>query len=418
METNTVKCPSCGTVIPLTEALTGQIETKIKGQYDLLVKQQNDTVQQRLREVESAKVALDTEKREYCESVEAGVIVRLTAERAAIVEQERSRLQQEQAATTAFLMADNAVKDALVETLRKAELDLRRQAREAADKAAAAELEAARRLDTERAAIRQEAARLAEEGAALKLREKDSLLAQMTEQIEALKRKAETGSQEASGEAQEDILIETLSRSFPFDLFEEVAKGQRGGDIVQVVRNATGKNCGRILWESKNTKEFSKKWLEKVKTDQMAANANIAVIMTVSLPDDFTAAGMRFGLYENVWVTDLKSTVALTMAIRQGIIEANKQRVVSANQDSLKDLLYGYMTSKDTQLRITSVLDAVKRMEDDLAAERRAFERVWSCRAKQIEAINAGFGNFFGGIEGVIGRAALPEGPLEGIGEL
>lgn len=97
------------------------------------------------------------------------------------------------------------------------------------------------------------------------MREKDDLIKSMQEQIENLKRRAEVGSQEAQGEAMEGALHDMLQQTFPFDRIEEVKKGQRGADIIQVVRNTTGKECGKILWESKYTKDFQKGWIEKLK---------------------------------------------------------------------------------------------------------------------------------------------------------
>jgi hypothetical protein len=417
MDTNNIKCPQCGASIALTEALTGQIEQSVKAKYEGFLsdakkdyEKRSKDVAQSLQAIESQKVALDQEKREYCERVEAGVTVRLQTERDTLTRTIRNQLSQEQAATTVSLMEDIKAKDAALATMRQAELDLRRKSREIEDKAAAASLEAQRALDTERSAIKAAAVLQADEAAALKLREKDSILAQMTEQIEALKRKAETGSQEAQGEAQEDLLLLTLQQTFPFDLFEEVAKGVRGGDIVQTVRTHTGKNAGRILWESKNTKAFSKDWITKVKADQMRSNAAISVIMSVTLPDRLVERGERFGLYEGVWITDFRSMPALTTALRTVILEADKQRVVSENQDSLKDLLYEYLTGTEAQQRVASVSEAVKRMEDDLTAERRAMEKIWASRAKQIFTLSVGFGNFFGGIEGIVSRAALTAG--------
>ena len=400
MEKTTVKCPKCGEEIPLTEALTGQIESEAKAKYEQLAGIQK-------KQLADALDAIENDRKRMAAQVASAVQDQLKVARNEIIASERTRLASEQATTLAALEGDLKAKDASLAAMRQAELDLRQKAREAEERASAAALETQRKMDAERAAIKVEAVRVADESAALKLREKDNLLSQMQEQIEALKRKAETGSQEAQGEALEDMLQEFLERTFPFDKFEEVKKGVRGGDIIQIVRNNSGKICGRILWESKNTKAFSRQWIEKVKSDQMLSNANISIIATTTLPDDFIDRGQRFGLFEGVWITDSKSAGGVATAIRYGIIEADKQKVVSANQDSLKDLLYEYLTSKEAILKITAVMDAVKRMEDELTAERRAMERIWAGRGKQIMAISANFSGFFGGIEGLMNTNTL-----------
>ena len=392
-----IKCPKCGTEILLTEALTGQIEASLQAQYntemEVIRKEAND----KIKEIELKEAGL-------AKTIQEEVFNKLEEERASV----KRVVMAEQATSLAAIQDELNSSKASIDSMRQAELDLRKQVREKEEEAASAALDATRKLDDERATIKADAARIADEATATKLREKDNLLAQMSEQLEALKRKSETGSQEAQGEAQEDILIETLSRTFPFDDFDEVVKGAKGGDIIQTVRNATGKDCGRILWESKNTKAFSKQWIEKVKSDQMRANANLSVIMTVTLPSDLTDKGLKFGIYENVWITDFKSSMPLALALRQGIIEADKQRVVSENQESLQALLYDYLTGKDAQMRIMAVVDAGNKMTENLTKERNAMERIWSARQKQIDSLTRNFNGFFGSMEGILGQGELP----------
>jgi len=392
-----IKCPKCGTEILLTEALTGQIEASLQAQYntemEVIRKEAND----KIKEIELKEAGL-------AKTIQEEVFNKLEEERASV----KRVVMAEQATSLAAIQDELNSSKASLDSMRQAELDLRKQVREKEEEAASAALDATRKLDDERATIKADAARIADEATATKLREKDNLLAQMSEQLEALKRKSETGSQEAQGEAQEDILIETLTMAFPFDVFDEVVKGAKGGDIIQTVRNPTGKDCGRILWESKNTKAFSKQWIEKVKSDQMRANANLSVIMTVTLPSDLTDKGLKFGIYENVWITDFKSSMPLALALRQGIIEADKQRVVSENQESLQALLYDYLTGKDAQMRIMAVVDAGNKMTENLTKERNAMERIWSARQKQIDSLTRNFNGFFGSMEGILGQGELP----------
>ena len=186
------------------------------------------------------------------------------------------------------------------------------------------------KLDEERKKIAEEASRKAAEENLLKMREKDDQLAAMKKQIDELKRKAEVGSQEAQGEALEQELQECLERTFPIDKFEEIKKGAKGADIIQRIRNTSGKECGIILWESKNTKDFQKSWVEKLKKDQQDKNADIAIIMTVTLPKEIDS----FGQYEDVWITDYRSAIGLAVALRHGLINVARQKLITAGQDS------------------------------------------------------------------------------------
>ena len=82
------------------------------------------------------------------------------------------------------------------------------------------------------------------------------------------------------GEVQELLLEELLQSTFPFDKIEEVGKGVRGADCIQIVHNKFGAEAGRIIYESKNTKDFNNDWIEKLKKDMRSNGYNVAVIVT------------------------------------------------------------------------------------------------------------------------------------------
>ncbi|MFX6118589.1 DUF2130 domain-containing protein, partial [Acinetobacter baumannii] len=91
----------------------------------------------------------------------------------------------------------------------------------------------------------------AEDGLKAKISEKETQIAGMQRQIEDLRRKAEQGSQQLQGEAQEVELESLLRVRFPRDMIEPVAKGEFGGDVLHHVFGPAGQACGTILWESK-----------------------------------------------------------------------------------------------------------------------------------------------------------------------
>ena len=126
--------------------------------------------------------------------------------------------------------------------------------------------------------IRQKAKIEAEEGLKLKVAEKGQQIASMQRQIEELKRKAEQGSQQLQGEVLELQLEATLRAHFLQDVIEPVGKGEFGGDVLQRVIGPAGQPCGTILWETKRTKNWSGGWLAKLRGDQRAAAAELAVL--------------------------------------------------------------------------------------------------------------------------------------------
>ncbi len=424
MTNQNIKCPNCGTEIELTEALTGQIERDIRLKYQAEALEKEKEVRVKLDEIgrkakvlEQEKLGIDeqvtqrvsAEKLKLFElkkslegqrlAIDEKVADTLKAERKGIAEVERKKALAEQAEANKALQDELAEKAGKLAEANKKELELLKRQRELAEKAENIELEIERKMAVERKKIAAEAADKASAEQLLKMREKDDLIKAMQDQVENLKRRAELGSQEAQGEALEVELKELLEREFPFDRIEEVKKGARGADVVQVVHNSSGKECGKILWESKNTKEFQKLWIEKLKKDQQQAQAEIAVLMSVALPGDVKS----FGLYEDIWVCDYKSAAGLACALRQGVIEANRQKAITAGRDSIKDVIYNYVTSREFALHISSVVDSYKQMQEDLESEKRAMGRIWKKREKQIVTVLDNVSGLYGSIEGIVG---------------
>lgn len=370
MSDQTIKCPICGTQIELTEALTGQIEQDIRLKYE----QQSTEL--------------------------------LKVERKKIAESERKKILAEQFEEKQALQEELEEKNKKISEANRKELEFLKKQRELEEKGEQLELEVERKLSEERKKISDEASKKAVEEQQLKMREKDDQIAALTKNIGELKRKAEVGSQEAQGEALEQELQEYLERTFLYDKFQEVKKGARGADILQIVHNQTGKECGKILWESKNTKEFQKSWIEKLKKDQQEASADIAVIMSIALPKEIDG----FGQYDGIWLTDYRLAVGLATALRQGLIEVAKQKLVATGQDSIKDVLYRYITGQEFTMRIRAVVEAFQRMNEELGKEKRAMTRIWNSREKQITTVIENVTGIHGSIEGLVGgQKALPE---------
>ncbi|UCC95939.1 MAG: DUF2130 domain-containing protein [Candidatus Omnitrophota bacterium] len=400
MPDQTIKCPKCGA--DLTEALTSQIEQSIKLKYEADAAAKDKEVQEKIEEINKQAKELE----EKNQAIEEKVTQQVKAKQKEIAEQERKKILAEQEEQTKALEEELEIKRKQLYMANKKELELRKQQKKLDEEKETLELTVQRQLDEERKKITEQASKKAAEEHMLKDREKDNQLAAMKKQIDELKRKADVGSQEAQGEALEGELQEYLERSFPFDKFEEIKKGARGADVIHIVHNTAGKECGKILWESKNTKDFQKSWIEKIKKDQQEANAGIAVIMSVALP-----AGIdSFDIYDGVWITDYKSLKGLATALRQGLIEVARQKLVTTGQDSIKDLLYQYITGQEFIMRIRAIVEAFQRMNDELAKERRSMARLWSRREKQITTVIENVAGIHGSIEGLVGsHKALPE---------
>lgn len=412
MANNLIKCPHCGRDIEVTEVLTHQIResmrTELEGE---LAKKEQEFVRQ-----QAILKAKEEELAQQKKSINEQIAEKLVAERKKIVEQEKSKILAEQSQQTKALEQElEDKKRQLSEAVRK-ELDLRKDRQKLEDEKQALELTVQRKLDEERKKIAEDAVAKAAGENQLKIKEKDQLIESLRKQAQDWQRRAEQGSQEAQGEALEGALQDSLMQTFPFDVFTEVKKGQRGADIIQTVRNTNGKECGKIVWEAKFTKSYTNAWIDKLKSDQQAEAADIAVLTTMTLPKEIK----NFGLLDGVWVTDYASMAGLATALRLWLINVAKEKILSANQDTMKDGIYRYVTGQEFAMQIRAIADAFGRMKEELDRERRAMEKIWKSREKQIETVLTNVSGIQGSLGGYLGQKMLTDGgisELEGISE-
>jgi hypothetical protein len=230
----------------------------------------------------------------------------------------------------------------------------------------------------------------------------------LNRQIDDLKKKAQQGSQQTQGEALERKLKDLLEETFPNDLIEEVPKGMSGADVIQKVNGKSGECCGTIIWESKNTKNWSGGWVEKLKDNQRSIKAEIAVIASAILPGEI----VNFGMHGGVWVTHWIFACPLATALRMNLIQLQESRVSQAGKEEKMELLYDYLISPHFKQRVETVVGAFDAMSKDLVQEKQAMERIWSKREKQIELMMKGTTGLVGDLEGIAG-ATMPA--IEGL---
>jgi hypothetical protein len=234
----------------------------------------------------------------------------------------------------------------------------------------------------------------------------------MRRQIEDLKRRAEQGSQQLQGEAGEGELEAVLRTTFPADTIVPVTQGARGADIHQIVADPRGNPAGAILWECKNAKNWSGGWIDKLKEDQRALHADVAVLVSSSLPNRCT----RFALLDGVVVTDFPCAAPVAAILRSHLQLIAQTRRAAINKGEKLELLHQYLSGSEFRHRVDAIVEAFERMREDLDQERRAAERQWARRAKQIEAVTINVCGMYGDLQGLvpslrsIPRLELPAG--------
>jgi hypothetical protein len=359
----TIKCPNCGEEIELSEAISHDIEIRLKQRYEK----------------------------------EIGKIQKSIEEKAKKEAQELVNLK------TSDLKEQLEEKTKNLEEAQKHELALRKKQRELEEKEEKLELELSRKIDDERQKIIEKASQGFEERHRLKDAEKDKQLNDMKTQIDELKRKAEQGSQQMQGEVLELELEESLKEEFHFDDIEPVAKGIRGGDIIQIVKTQSGRICGKILWETKRTKTWSDSWIQKLKDDQREAKADMAILASESLPKGFH----HFRQISGVWVTDIISAVSLALALRVVLIQVAREREIQVGKKEKMEMAYNYLTGSEFRNRVEAIVESFIAMKEDLEAERRAMQKIWAKREKQIERVISNTAGMHGDLQEIAG-ASLP----------
>ena len=395
MEPGLVACPNCGHEFELTDALTGKIREHLQAELQKEVARRETEVTNQLKALKEQNEEIARIRETLDEQVEDKLKERL----AEVELKAAKKMEGAYADQLKDLQETLKERDEAIATFRKQELGLRKKQRQLEEAKEAAELEIARKLDEERGKIREEAAKKAAEDHRLKDLEKDKVINDLKVSLEDMKRKADQGSMETQGEVFEQDIEAQLQVFFPHDDIQPVPKGIRGADLVQTVRTPLGVECGVILWEAKNTKAWSSQWISKLKDDMIEIRATVAILVSVALPE-----GMgRFGQADGVWVSDPLSAIPLAAALREQLIAVNRERTASIGKNEKMEALYEYLAGPEFKQKIEGIVEAFTSMQDQLNQERRAMERHWKQREKQIQRVVKNTVGLYGDMQGIIG---------------
>ena len=374
----TIVCPNCKTEIKLTESLAAPLLEATRRDFEQRMRQKDADLASKLKEEGARIAAEEARKAKLALSTEL---------------EQRTR-------TVADL--ENALKEnnAKLAEAQKAQADLIRKQRELDTKLREADLAVEKRIQEGLNATREQARKEVESELKLKVAEKEQTISSMQRQIEELKRKAEQGSQQLQGEVQELELEALLGARFPQDTIEPVPKGEHGGDVLQRVVGPVGQPCGTILWESKRTKNWSDGWLAKLREDQRAAKAEIAILVSQALPKEVET----FDLVEHVWVVHPRVAIPVATALRQSLVELAVARQASEGQQTKMEMVYGYLTGPRFRQRVQAIVEAFSSMQEDLDREKKTITKQWAKREEQIERVMQATVGMYGDLQGIAGK--------------
>ncbi|HRG93029.1 MAG TPA: DUF2130 domain-containing protein, partial [Chitinophagaceae bacterium] len=376
-----IKCPNCGHEFEPTESIREEVQKELRNKMTDWQKQQQQKFDALLLE-EKRKTQKETE-----EQIRKSVLSDV---------EDKVRL----------LEQNNKDNEEKLKLARQRELEFLKMQQELKQKENEIEIQLQKMLLEERSKLTEiirkeegERIQLKETEFQLRLKEKDEQLEAQRKLAEEMRRRVEQGSMQSQGESQELLLEELLRSSFPFDMITEVGKGVKGADCIQTVRNNLGQECGRIIFESKRTKNFEADWIEKLKSDMRSQGADVAVLVTQALPKDLE----RFGEKDGVWVCSFAEARPLVQVLRDGIIKVATALKSQENKGDKMHLLYNYLTSPEFLSQWQAVREVFRNMKQLIEDERRAMEKIWRNREKQLDKALLNSDYIMGSIEGIAG---------------
>jgi len=394
-----VKCPSCGHSFPLEEAIGKEYEQELRDKMIAWQKKKDEEFQRKEDDfkVQQKDLALKYEQQFAQEKLklEEGV-------RKSIASDFENKL--------IFLENTNKENQEKLKLAGQKELDFIRKEQELKTRAEEMELEIQRKMQAERNHIveqikKQEIEKnlLKETEHQLRIKEFEKQLEDQKKLVDEMRRKAEQGSMQLQGEVQELILEEVLRVTFPFDQIGEVGKGVRGADCIQVVRNKFGQDCGKIIYESKRTKDFANDWIDKLKKDMRKEGVDVAVIVTQTYPKGMNCFGERDG----VWICSFEEVKAVAYVLRDGILRLYNSSKSQENRGDKMHMLYDYLTGTEFSEQWKAIREGYMSMRLSIHRERDAMEKMWKMREKQLDKVLLNASSIKGSIEGIAGADTI-----------
>ncbi|MBD3636293.1 MAG: DUF2130 domain-containing protein [Crocinitomicaceae bacterium] len=401
MSESKVKCPNCGTEIDINDILTHQLEEELKKKYISEFAEKNKEVEKKKADLEKLKADFEENRRKENELFQERLEKKLKEERTELETKLKTKIREEQEDQLKLLTTELKEKSEQIKELNKSKAEIEKLKREKDELTDKIKAEQEKRLNEILLQEKEKIKKLAEEENKLKLLALQKQLDDQKKLTEDMKRKQEQGSMQLQGEVQELAIEDELSQLFPFDRVEEVSKGIRGADCIQTVVNKMQEECGKIIYESKRTQNFAGDWIPKLKSDMLAAGADVAVLVTQTLPKDQST----FTLVDGVWVCSFLEYKSLAVVLRDGLIKINATRASNENKGDKMQMLYSYLTGNEFRHQVEAIVEGFTSLKSELDREKRAMQRIWKDREKQIEKVIMNTIDLYGSVKGIAGSS-------------
>jgi len=402
-------CPKCGEEIDVNHVIAHQLDEEYKQKYNAQLIEEKKKFQEEFNRLESQKQEFEKEKSDQERLIAEKVRLQIKNETAALEKELKARIEGEQSERIELMQKEIQDKSDQVKELNrtKAEVEkIKREKEELKDTLEAQnEIKLSQQINVEKDKIR----KAEQDKNELVVKELQKQLEDQKKMTEEMKRKQDQGSVQLQGEVQELGIEEWLSNNFPLDTITEIKKGERGADCLQTVHTRTIQNCGTIYYESKRTRDFGSKWIEKFKDDIRDKGADIGVLVT----DVFPRGMERMGLVDGVWLCSYIEFKGLCVVLREGIIKLSSAVSAQENKGDKMIMLYDFLTNNEFRLQVEAIVEGFTQMQIDLNTEKRSIAGHWKKREKQIQKVLLNTNNMYNSIKGIAGSAIQPIKSLE-----
>ena len=411
-----ILCPNCGEPIDVSEVLRHQVEEDLKLKMHQEIAKEKQKFDKEFEQLQKQKEEFEEKRKRENELFQEKLQQKIKEEKIGIEQQVKTKLEGEQAERFKLLEAELNEKQEQLKELNRAKTEVEQLKRNQEIMKEQITMEAEKALSVKLIEERDKIKKLEQDRTELTIKELQKQLEDQRKLTEEMKRKQEQGSMQLQGEVMELAIEEWLMQQFPFDTIEEIKKGARGGDCVQIVNTPTRPKIGTIYYESKRTKEFHAAWIEKFKQDIRDRGADIGVLVT-----DVYPAGMdRLGLKDGIWICSYEEFKGLCKVLRESLITLGTAIATQENKGDKMSFLYDFLTSNTFKMQIEAIVEGFTQMQSDLESEKRSFQRIWKQREKQIEKVIINTVEMYGNIKGIAGSAIgdikaleLPSGDFE-----
>ncbi len=404
-----IKCPNCGTTIDVQDIISHQLEEEISQKYESQLAKEKQKYEFQFESLNKAKSEFEEKKRKENELFQDRLEAKLKEERKVIEERLKSRLSSEQTEQFKALQKELNEKSEQLKELGLSKAEIERLKREKSELKATIEAETQKKLNVQLEEEREKIRKAEESKNEFKFKELQKQLDDQRRLTEEMKRKQEQGSMQLQGEVQELAIEEWLIAQFPLDTIDEIKKGVRGGDCIQIVNTRVRQNCGKIYYESKRTKDFQGGWIEKFKSDMREKGADVGVLVTEAMPSGFE----RLGILDGVWVCTYEEFKGLCTVLRESVIQVSTAITSQENKGEKMHMLYDYLISTNFRMQVEAIVEGFSQLKADLDSEKRSMQRIWKQREKQIEKVINNTIDMHASIRGIAGNAIQPVKALE-----